>query len=266
MTEYTKNGWQVDPNPPLSTWAWPGGMGTATTRAGDATTVLQCLAYFYNQQVQAIKEPVLDDWSYNKRIITGGSYWSEHAGGTALDINATDHPYKTTAEQNFSAAQIKAAEGILGYFEGAVEWLRGWDPMHWQLARDSGGRLARIAAKVRPDLDRFLAGTGGATATQSSGDDMVPSNLYDARDQNNRNWLDFQNFVTIRLAQIEGRIAASGSPTVDNAALAAAITPSLVGPVVAAVAEKAGLTEAQVREATEAAIREVLGAVDNTQA
>lgn len=154
--EYTSKGWQVDPTPSLETWPWPGGSGSATTRAGDATTVLRYLAHVYNAEVEPIKEPVLDDWSYNKRRITGGTSWSEHAAGTALDINATDHPYKTTAEQNFTAADLRAVERILGHLEGAVEWLRGWDPMHFQLAPDSGGRLARIAAKVRPDLARLL--------------------------------------------------------------------------------------------------------------
>ncbi len=156
MAAYTGRGWQVDPTPPLTTWAWPGGAGSATTRAGDATTVLQYLAHIYNLKVESIREPLLDDWSYNKRQITGGTSWSEHAAGTALDINATDHPYKTSAEQNFTQTQIRVIEGILSDLEGAVEWLRGWDPMHFQLARDTGGRLARVAAKVRPDLNSLL--------------------------------------------------------------------------------------------------------------
>lgn len=44
----------------------------------------------------SLDEGILDDWSYNCRNIRGSNSTSEHARGTAIDVNATTNPMGST--------------------------------------------------------------------------------------------------------------------------------------------------------------------------
>ena len=59
----------------------------------DAGVILAAFAAEFHAQVEPIDEGVFDDWAYAYRDVRGSdSDLSNHASGTAIDLNATKHP------------------------------------------------------------------------------------------------------------------------------------------------------------------------------
>ena len=120
-------------------------------RAGDVATVFEWLIKRFHNEVEPIDQGQLDDWSYNYRKVVGGSTLSNHASATAVDLNATKHPFNTRATSNFTAGQIAAIRRILADAkvngQDVLRWLDGHDPMHFEINYISrGGTVANVAA------------------------------------------------------------------------------------------------------------------------
>ena len=127
-------------------------------RAGDVATVFEHLIKRFHAEVEPIDQGILDDWSYHYRAVRGGSTLSNHASATAVDLNATRHPFETKATANFSGAQIAAIRRILADMNQDAEvirWLDGHDPMHFEINYISRGgtveNVAKLAARLRGD-------------------------------------------------------------------------------------------------------------------
>ena len=126
-------------------------------RAGDVAVVFDWLIKRFHAEVEPIDQGVLDDWSYKYRATRGGTSLSNHSSGTAVDLNATRHPFNTRATSNFSSAQIDAIRHILAdaRANGAdvIRWLDGHDPMHFEINYVSRGgtpaNVAALAARIR---------------------------------------------------------------------------------------------------------------------
>lgn len=77
----------------------------------------------------------LDDWGYAERPIRGGSELSNHASGTAIDLNAPRHPLGV--EGTFSAEQVTRIREILAVTGGVVRWGGDYtgrkDEMHFEI-------------------------------------------------------------------------------------------------------------------------------------
>ena len=69
----------------------------------------------------------LDDWSYQNRVVRGGSSKSNHAFGLAVDINALTNVLGTTGDMPVEVIRQWEIEG--GDWGGA--WVRP-DPMHFE--------------------------------------------------------------------------------------------------------------------------------------
>jgi peptidoglycan hydrolase-like protein with peptidoglycan-binding domain len=93
----------------------------------------------------------LDDWGYAERPIRGGGQLSNHASGTAIDLNATRHPLGTSPSANFSAAQVVQIRRIVAVTGGVVRWGGDYtgrkDPMHFEI------NDGRTVAQCRVALD-----------------------------------------------------------------------------------------------------------------
>lgn len=125
-------------------------------RAGDVATVFEHLIKRFHTEVEPIDQGVLDDWSYAYRAVRGGSKLSNHASATAVDLNATKHPFNTKATANFSSGQIAAIRRILADMNRdgeVIRWLDGHDPMHFEINYISRGgtveNVAKLAARLR---------------------------------------------------------------------------------------------------------------------
>jgi hypothetical protein len=137
---------------------FPGGV-----KGGDVTTVMAYLCTQFHERV----EPVVSgwDWGYSyKQNVNNPSQLSCHASGTAVDLNAPDHPNGSSG--TFSDAQVGTIYAILNEVQGAVDWLEGYDEMHFEIAV-SADTLARIAATLP-------AGGGGGNPVPEPGPPEQP--------------------------------------------------------------------------------------------
>lgn len=140
------NGWPASPDQSAigvvkfgdaAGFPFPGGV-----KSGDVWTVL---GYVMTQLHERV-EPCVSGWCWGytyKANVNNPSQLSCHASGTACDWNAPDHPNGSSG--TFSQAQRGTIYAILDEVQGAVDWLEGYDEMHFEIAVDAS-TLARIAA------------------------------------------------------------------------------------------------------------------------
>jgi hypothetical protein len=92
------------------------------------------LAAEFHKTIEPIDKGTLDDWSYNFRMIRGTTdSLSNHASGTAIDLNATKHPLGK--ENTFSpedATKCVALAAKWGCKWGGTYRLRK-DDMHFEI-------------------------------------------------------------------------------------------------------------------------------------
>src|SRR5690348_2527440 len=87
---------------------------------GSAGFLLAHLATRFDRRVEGLTEPVLDDWAYAYRPVRGYEVLSNHASGTAIDLNATDHPLGVTG--TFTAKEQTTIHKILERYDECIRW------------------------------------------------------------------------------------------------------------------------------------------------
>lgn len=142
------NGWPANSDPDAigitdfgnaKGFPFPGGV-----KSGDVATVLGYVAMALHTRV----EPCINGWCWGwtyKANVNNPSQLSCHASGTAIDWNAPDHPNGSSG--TFSSSQVGTIYTILDEVQGAVDWLQGYDEMHFEIAV-SASSLAAIAATL----------------------------------------------------------------------------------------------------------------------
>lgn len=120
-------------------------------RSGAVATVLGYVIREFDKRVEDIEPGELDDWSYNERPVRGGEDLSNHASGTAVDLDAVRHPLGTAPRGSFSEAQVNTIYAILNEVGGVVRWGGSYtgrqDPMHFEINAPES-RVAAVAAKL----------------------------------------------------------------------------------------------------------------------
>lgn len=131
-------------------------------RHGDVETVLRYVAEQFNARVERFVNPGCWGWAF--REIRGGSKYSNHASGTAIDFNAPRHPLGV--EGTFTAEQRAIGASILDSVDNVVRWgefYRGRvDGMHLEI-NAGPDRIHEIAQQLLgadmplsdEDLDRI---------------------------------------------------------------------------------------------------------------
>jgi hypothetical protein len=145
----------------------PGTSIKVRLRKGAAGQLLRWVASQFDKRVEDIDPGVLDDWGYAERTIRGSSTdLSNHASGTAIDLNATRHPLGTNPSANFSQAQLNTIHAVLAQAQGCVRWGGDYtgrkDPMHFEIVA-SEAKCASVLAAIN---------SGAAAQTQE--DDLTP--------------------------------------------------------------------------------------------
>lgn len=132
----------------------PGTDRSVRLRKGPTGDLLRWVAAQFHKRVEPIDTGVYDDWGYAPRLIRGSSTTlSNHASGTALDLNATQHPQGTKPSANFTAQQITEIHAILAEAEGCVRWGGDYVPpalkdgMHFEIVA-SEARCAQVYDKL----------------------------------------------------------------------------------------------------------------------
>lgn len=128
-------------------------------RNGDVLTILSYVAERYHRTVEPLHPYWC--WGYYFKLIEGSSALSNHASGTAIDINSPRHPMGKRG--TFTAAQVQNIRRILLYCEGAVRWGGDYsgrpDEMHWEI-NAAAPVVARIAVKIRGTVIKPPSGNG----------------------------------------------------------------------------------------------------------
>jgi hypothetical protein len=133
----SQNGWPVDASgssqdrSAVAGVTFPNGV-----RKGDVATVLF--------------EVARRCWGWFVKVIEGGTSVSNHASGTAIDLNAPDHPLGSRG--TFSAAKVAAIRRILSDLGGVVRWGGDYsgraDEMHFEINAGAAAVKA-LADKIR---------------------------------------------------------------------------------------------------------------------
>lgn len=148
----SQNGW---PAPPARTRKTiiPGTGRHFVLADGPVALILAHLALWYHETIEPIGVGIWDDWGFAFRPIRGDeSNLSNHASGTALDLNATLHGLGGRRTGVFAAAWAWAKiRARLAFYRGVVRWGGFYtgraDEMHWEINR---GRAAvhRLAFRL----------------------------------------------------------------------------------------------------------------------
>lgn len=138
----SQNGWTVitkSTSAKLVTYKVPGTAHGLLLRRGDAGVLLVDFARWYNRHVEKLSlYKAGDDYGWSYRKIRGSTTtYSNHASGTAMDLNATRHPLGTTAAHSFTQAQIDKIHKRLKRYSGVIRWggdyVHRKDPMHFEI-------------------------------------------------------------------------------------------------------------------------------------
>lgn len=148
------NGWTVGtPGSVIgvSNYAVPGSSIVLPIRSGDVATVLGYVAQRFNAEVEPLLQGQCFGYSYRANV-NNPSVWSNHASGTAIDLNSLKHP--NGAASTFTAAKIAAVRRILAFCGDVVYWGQDYrgvvDGMHFEIDVPPGtSSLARLASKIR---------------------------------------------------------------------------------------------------------------------
>lgn len=156
---FSLNRWQV-PSPRLKTFDIPGAKRRVTLDA-DAGRILVALAADYHRTVRAIDKGTWDEGGYNNRKARNANALSNHASGTAIDLNWSEEGALNSAwgKRFFSQAKTRAAVAVIKRRYGSVvQWGGDWrtlkDYMHWEIKPGaSRADVQRLAKKLNIDAD-----------------------------------------------------------------------------------------------------------------
>lgn len=144
----SQNGFRVLESNELTRINVPGGQLTCRAQVAEIFTHL---ATRFHNEVENLIWPGC--WGWAARTVRGSSDISNHASGTAIDLNAPRHVLGTDPTASFTTAQIAKIREIVAFYEGVIRWGGAYvgrkDSMHFEV--NDGvtlDQLARITAKL----------------------------------------------------------------------------------------------------------------------
>lgn len=147
----SQNGWLANDRSVIKTYVVGQGIRIAL-RDGDAGFLLKDIADWFDANIKDIDPGILDDWGYAERPIRGGVELSNHASGTAIDVNATKWPLGVEPSSYLTDDQIRRVRERLKLYEGTIRWGGDYtgrkDPMHFEI-NAGAAEVARVANKIR---------------------------------------------------------------------------------------------------------------------
>jgi peptidoglycan hydrolase-like protein with peptidoglycan-binding domain len=146
----SQNGWPANRDPKVIGVVLFGVAGVTFPQGvkdGDVKTVLGYVAHQFHNTVEPLHAGWC--WGYDYRPIDGYTTLSNHSSGTAIDINAPDHPMGKSG--TFNAEQVAAIGKILAFCGGVVRWGGNYsgrkDEMHFEIV-GTPQAVARLAVKI----------------------------------------------------------------------------------------------------------------------
>lgn len=152
---YSYNGWSASSNPSaIGIRTYTVGAGRKVPLRSSAAPILVWIANYFDKNIENIDD-VLDDWGYAYRDVRGSSTaLSNHASGTAIDINATHYPRGTDHMTYTKKEEVRAMVRKINHAAGKtlIKWGGEWsgaykDQMHFELG--SGTSPSDVDRAVR---------------------------------------------------------------------------------------------------------------------
>lgn len=147
----SQNGWIANDRALIETRTVPG--GSLLVRTGLAGDLLVYVTTQFHSRVEQLIWPGC--WGYAERTIRGGTQLSNHASGTAIDLNAPRHPLGTV--DTFTTSQVSAIRQILAECGGAIRWGGDYsgrkDEMHFEINAGPDA-VATAAAKLGTEFKK----------------------------------------------------------------------------------------------------------------
>jgi hypothetical protein len=152
VTSY--NGWPIGtPGSAIGVASYlvPGTSIQLLVKSGDVATVMTYVAGRFNAEVERLGADEVGGYDY-RRNVNNPSVWSNHASGTAMDLNWVLHP--NGAKGTFTAPQVAAIRRILATCGDVIYWGGDYsgttDEMHFEINVPPGStKLTALAAGIR---------------------------------------------------------------------------------------------------------------------
>jgi hypothetical protein len=149
----SQNGYVANDISRTQSWKIPGTDRAIRLRKGSPGELLVRFAAWFDKNVEDIEAGQLDDWGYAERNIRGSDITvSNHASGTAMDLNSSKHPLGV--RNTFTQAQMVKIRTELKRYEGCIRWGGDYanrpDEMHFEIVRDPAACDAVLAKLSKP--------------------------------------------------------------------------------------------------------------------
>lgn len=171
----SQNGWAVleGDSELLHTWRIPTRHGVVEMRMrrGSVGFILAHWVMWWSERVGPVKGRTLDDWAWAPFRWVRGAYGfiSNHCSGSAVDVNALQHPLgKSGTVGGLRARILRAARRAI--YGGCITWGGVWnrpDEMHAEITKGKQMRdCERVARRLMrtPYGRRILAANPGQRA------------------------------------------------------------------------------------------------------
>jgi|SRR5690349_10423050 len=147
---YSQNGYAAKEFSLMATYSIKGSDTRITMRKGDVSVVLLYVAQQFNDTVERLIPSQCGGYNPRSIIGMGSRDISNHASGTAIDLNWGKHVMGVHG--TFSAKQVAAIRRILSFLEGVVRWGGDYhsrkDEMHFEINAPLS-KVAAVADKIR---------------------------------------------------------------------------------------------------------------------
>lgn len=151
---------------------------TGRVASGDVHTILAHFCAWFAAHVEPITKG--HSWGYAYRAIRGqSSGYSNHASGTAIDLNAPKHPLGKSG--TFTAAQTAAIRKQLERYDGALRWGGDYsgrkDEMHFEI-NCNAAKLRQVvksltAKKIYSTSVKRLIANAKSKAPRAKSNDVI---------------------------------------------------------------------------------------------
>lgn len=140
MTAVSQNGWTVLQASSTKWWNLIDSPVRYQLRRGSAGFVLVHFIDWFDRNVERLQPTQGDDFGWSYRQIEGSDEWSNHASGTAGDLNASLHPQGRRG--TFSNQENKKVHDRLSeMYEDMIRWGADYhtlvDEMHFEINEGS---------------------------------------------------------------------------------------------------------------------------------
>jgi hypothetical protein len=258
----SQNGWPVDEAGTLQDRTAVAGVTFPNgIRSGDVYTVLAYVAEAFHRTVEPLVPGTC--WGWYVKTISGSTQTSNHASGTAIDLNAPAHPLGVPG--TFSPAQVTAIRKIVDYCGGVVRWGGDYtsrkDEMHFEINKD-GPAVAALAAKIKGDDDMPVTDTDVEKIAAGVWARNLPSTWLSVQTRSAGDWIKYADACRRDVAAMGQSLGAAiqavaAKDTVDEQALAAALAPGVAAAVLAALPDSADpISQDEVTTAVKEALRD----------